>query len=50
MKGCLRQEAIPIVLMITGENAEVLLKNLVDVFGLTIGLRVIRGGEIELDT
>lgn len=50
MKGCLRQEAIPIVLMITGENMEVLLEDLVDAFSLTIGLRVIHGGEVELDT
>lgn len=50
VKGCLRQEAIPIILMITGENMAVLLENLIYTFGLTISLRVIHNGEVELDT
>ena len=44
-----RKEGDPVVLLIVDVDTEVLLENLVDSFSLTVGFRMIRGGEVGFD-
>jgi hypothetical protein len=43
------QELLPIVLLVVAKGAEILLKDLVDTLGLTVGLRMERGRQVGLD-
>src|SRR5271163_553073 len=42
-------QIVPIVLLIMTEDAEILLENLIDAFGLTVGLRMVCRREIAFD-
>ena len=44
-----RKERIPVVLLVGAVHAEVLLKGLVSSLGLTISLRMMAGGEMEVN-
>ena len=39
----------PVILLVVDENAKVLFKDLVDLFGLAIGLRMINSRQIHFD-
>lgn len=46
---CKGQEIGPIVLLVVDVDAKVLFEDLVNAFGLSIGLRVVSCGEVRFD-
>ena len=43
-----REETGPVVLLVVAEDPEILLKGLIEPFGLSVAFRVITGGEVNL--
>ena len=43
-----REEAGPVVLLVIAEDPKVLLKGLIEPFGLSVAFQVITGGEVNL--
>jgi len=50
LEFCERQEPHPIILSLVGEESEILFQFLVDLFCLSISLRVVGGGSCQLNS